>query len=45
MPVHRVVKEGKTVGYKWGGRGKVYPTRAQAMKQAAAAYANGYKGK
>ncbi len=39
MPVHKVKG-----GYRWGGHGKVYPTRAQAEKQAAAAYANGYKG-
>ena len=30
-------------GYKWGKSGKVYPTRKQAEKQAAAAYASGYK--
>ena len=30
-------------GYKWGSHGKVYPTRAEAAKQAAAAHANGYK--
>jgi hypothetical protein len=30
-------------GYQWGNHGKVYPTRAQAAKQAAAAHANGYK--
>ena len=40
MPVHKV--QG---GYKWGSQGKVYPSRAQAMKQGRAAYANGYKGK
>ncbi|MCK7435896.1 hypothetical protein [Enterobacter bugandensis] len=39
MPIHKVKG-----GYKWGGHGKTYPTRAQAEKQAAAAYANGYKG-
>jgi len=31
-------------GYKWGGQGKVYPNRAGAERQAAAAYANGYRG-
>lgn len=31
-------------GYKWGGSGKCYPTRAQAEKQAAAAHANGFMG-
>lgn len=40
MPVYKVKD-----GYKWGRHGKVYPTRAQALKQARAAYANGYKGK
>jgi len=40
MPVHKVKG-----GYKWGGHGKVYPTKQQAQKQGAAAYANGYKGK
>jgi hypothetical protein len=38
MPVHKV--QG---GYKYGTHGKVYPTRAQAMKQARAIHANGYK--
>ena len=32
-------------GYKWGSSGKVYPTKAQAEKQARAAYASGYKKK
>lgn len=32
-------------GYKWGSKGKVYPTKAQAAKQGRAAYAAGYKGK
>ena len=39
MPVKKVKG-----GYKWGTSGKVYPTRAQAEKQARAAYASGYKG-
>lgn len=38
MPVKKV--QG---GYKWGSSGKVYPTREQAMKQARAIYASGYK--
>ena len=38
MPVHKVKG-----GYQWGTKGKVYPTRAQAEKQARAAYASGYK--
>ncbi len=40
MPVRKV-----RGGYKWGGKGKTYPTKAQAQKQARAAYANGYRGK
>jgi hypothetical protein len=32
-------------GYRWGKHGKVYPTKAQAEKQARAAYASGYKKK
>lgn len=32
-------------GYKWGSKGKTYPTKKQAEKQAAAAYASGYKKK
>jgi len=38
MPVKKVKG-----GYKWGNHGKVYPTKAQAEKQAKAAYANGYR--
>lgn len=32
-------------GYRWGKSGKTYPTRAQALKQARAIYASGYKKK
>jgi hypothetical protein len=39
MPVNRVPG-----GYRWGSRGKVYPTRAQAEAQGRAAYASGYGG-
>jgi hypothetical protein len=45
MPVKAVKRQGKTVGYKWGTTGKVYPTRAQAQRQARAIYASGYKKK
>lgn len=38
MPIYKVKG-----GYRWGKSGKVYPTRKQAEKQAAAAYASGYK--
>lgn len=38
MPIRKVKG-----GYRWGSSGKVYPTKGQAAKQAAAAYASGYK--
>jgi hypothetical protein len=40
MPIKKVKG-----GYKWGSSGKTYPTKKQAAKQAAAAYASGYKKK
>ena len=40
MPIKKVKG-----GYKWGTSGKVNTTRAQAEKQARAAYASGYKKK
>jgi hypothetical protein len=40
MPIRRVKG-----GWKWGGKGHVYPTREGAEKQAAAAHANGFMGK
>lgn len=43
MPIHRVIKDGKTVGYQWGQSGKIYPTRRQAVAQARAIWASGYK--
>lgn len=45
MPIHRVIKDGKTVGYQWGQSGKIYPTRRQAAEQARAIWASGYKKK
>ena len=45
MPVRKITKNGKTVGYRWGTSGKLYPTRSQATKQARAIYASGYKPK
>lgn len=45
MPVHQVVKNGKVVGWQWGNHGKVYKTKEEALRQARAAYAAGYKGK
>jgi hypothetical protein len=38
MPIRRVKG-----GYQWGSRGKVYKKRSDAAKQAAAAYASGYR--
>lgn len=38
MPIHKVKG-----GFKWGKSGKTYPTRNQAVKQAMAIYASGYK--
>ena len=32
-------------GYKYGGRGKCYPTRKQAVRQMRAMFANGYRPK
>ena len=40
MPIRKVPGG----GYKWGSKGKTYPTREGAEKQAAAAHANGYRG-
>ena len=40
MPVHKVKG-----GYKWGSKGKVYPTKKQAQAQGRAIYASGWKGK
>ena len=40
MPVKKVKG-----GYKWGSSGKVYKRKGDALKQARAAYASGYKGK
>lgn len=40
MPIHHVKG-----GYKWGSHGHTYPSKAGARRQAAAAYAHGYKGK
>jgi hypothetical protein len=45
MPVHKSMKNGKQVGYRWGRSGTVYPTKEQALKQARAIYASGYKKK
>lgn len=38
MPIRKVPG-----GYRWGSQGKVYPTRAGAERQAAAAHAAGFR--
>jgi len=43
MPIKKVTKDGK-VGYKYGNSGHVYPTKAGAVNQMRAMYANGYTG-
>lgn len=44
MPIREVTLKGGRKGYRWGAHGKIYPTREQAEKQAAAAFSNGYTG-
>lgn len=39
MPIKKVKG-----GFKWGTQGHVYPSKAGAARQAAAAYAHGYRG-
>ena len=39
MPAHKVKG-----GWKWGGHGKVYKSKAAAERQGRAAHASGYKG-
>ena len=39
MPTHKVAG-----GWQLGNHGKVYPTKAQADAQGAAAHASGYRG-
>jgi len=38
MPIRKV-----RGGYRWGAGGKVYKKRSDALRQARAAYASGYK--
>lgn len=42
MPIQTVMVRGEKM-YRWGDSGKLYRDRADAEKQAAAAYASGYK--
>lgn len=45
MPIHEcTLPDGGGKGYKWGGSGKCFKDRADAVKQAEAAYSNGYTG-
>lgn len=45
MPIQSCTQKNGKKGWKWGSKGKCYPTKEQAQKQAKAAYASGYKGK
>lgn len=45
MPIHKAKGPKGGKGYQWGGSGKIYPTKKQALAQARAAYAAGYKKK
>lgn len=42
MPIRKITRGGETF-YRWGDSGKEYRNRADAERQAAAAYAGGYK--
>jgi hypothetical protein len=42
MPIQTVMIKGQKM-YRWGDTGKPYKNRSDAEKQAAAAYASGYK--
>lgn len=45
MPIKRCRLSNGEMGYKWGDRGKCYPSRAGAARQAAAAHAAGFREK
>lgn len=42
MPIRKITRGGETF-YRWGDSGKEYRNRADAERQAAAAYASGYR--
>jgi len=42
VPIQKITRNGKDY-YRWGDAGKLYTNRSDAEKQAAAAYAAGYK--
>jgi len=44
VPIHSCTLPDGSSGFKWGDQGKCYRDRADAEKQAQAAYANGYTG-
>ena len=44
MPIQKIMRGGQTF-YRWGDSGKEYRNRADAEKQAQAAYASGYRSK
>jgi hypothetical protein len=44
MPIMRATLPSGKQGYKFGQHGHVYPTKAGALKQMRAMYANGYTG-
>lgn len=44
MPVQAVRSAGgKIIGYRWGSRGKIYKTKAEAEEQGRAIRASGWK--
>ena len=43
MPIMHCVTDQGEKGYKWGHHGHCYLKRSDAVKQAQAAFANGYK--
>jgi hypothetical protein len=44
MPIMKVKTKSGDTGYKYGQHGHVYPTKAGAVNQMKAMYANGYTG-
>lgn len=44
MPVHAVRSAGgKIIGYRWGSKGKIYKTKAEAEEQGRAIMASGWR--
>ena len=44
MPIMKTTTKSGNTGYKFGTHGHVYPTKAGAINQMKAMYANGYTG-